>query len=1019
MARRVALFVAVLGGMIALASVAAQKKEPGKLLILDWASKAEFPTPPVTLLVEMGLKDEKPTPWSGKAIVEGARLVHREGYRFRSEDKLVDPDAWEASSHRGIRVPPRNPAVSKQEPLATVGIVLHLAELTGAAAVTITPKDTTLPAATFNLKEVLDGKRLTLWEGRAVVRRITTAVPVANGKTEDDFPAAAYGPDGTLWIAYISYTVKDERRRIESQPLKEQPKDFKEFVTPEYGDQLFVKSYRQGKWSEPIAVTPPNEDLVRCAIAVSGANQVWVFYSAHRGPNHVICGRCLTPGNRSTEVGVEQRLSNLPGPNLTPAACTDPRGTVLVAWQMWRPDGQSSLQLLHIPAGATSVDPRTAIPTEVAATPNRHWHPVLAAGLDNRSALGADVYYREYDSNTVELQMLRGAMTPRPQMSLQPTMVLPPDRFQARPALTFDTQGNLWLAYEEGPERWGKDFGALGENDGHPLYDSRSVRVLCLKEVDGKFVPYRLAAALPTANVKLPTTPYDGGQGPNYERTTRYSNPQLGLDGKGRLWLTYRQKFGSRYSSHPGSYWQTFARRLDGDHWSEPIEVHHSDGLLDHRPVLLPHKDGGLLIVHNTDGRYTTPEQIDNQVYLSHIDLPGTPVEPKLTDQAPTLVDHAAAARGKAQRERASREAAAVKQIRGFRLNAQGKNYRLLRGEFHRHTEISWDGGPDGSLEDMFRYGLDAAAFDWLGNGDHDSGAGREYTWWLIQKFSDAYHIPGQFTPMFTYERSVAYPHGHRNCIFAQRGVRTLPRLAAKEEERVGGVHADDTKMLYRYLRELGGICASHTSATSMGTDWRDHDSAVEPMVEIYQGDRMSYEKQGAPRAGFDVKSGKLPVNIAGWYPAGFIDNALKKGHRLAFQASSDHWSTHISYCIVLAESNTRTAILDAMRQRRCYGATDDIILDVRSGTHLMGEELTTKIAPSLSISVYGTAPLAEIVVLKDSKEVETFKLQGREFTTTWTDPQPTVGMHYYYVRVRQQDEELAWGSPLWINYSR
>ena len=66
-----------------------------------------------------------------------------------------------------------------------------------------------------------------------------------------------------------------------------------------------------------------------------------------------------------------------------------------------------------------------------------------------------------------------------------------------------------------------------------------------------------------------------------YETATRYAYPQIGIDGKGRVWLTYRQKFGSRYSTHPGSYWLTFARRLDGDHWSEPIEVHHSDGLLD------------------------------------------------------------------------------------------------------------------------------------------------------------------------------------------------------------------------------------------------------------------------------------------------------------------------------------------------------------------------------------------------------------------------------------------------------
>jgi len=144
----------------------------------------------------------------------------------------------------------------------------------------------------------------------------------------------------------------------------------------------------------------------------------------------------------------------------------------------------------------------------------------------------------------------------------------------------------------------------------------------------------------------------------------------------------------------------------------------------------------------------------------------------------------------------------------------------------------------------MFRYAIDAAAMDWIGNGDHDSGAGREYPWWLIQKWSDAYHVAGKFTPMFTYERSVSYPHGHRNCMFAKRGVMTLPRLAPPDDGKKyeGNVHPGDTKMLYKYLHELDGICASHTSATGMGTDWRDNDPVVEPIVELYQGDRMSYE---------------------------------------------------------------------------------------------------------------------------------------------------------------------------------
>jgi hypothetical protein len=310
---------------------------------------------------------------------------------------------------------------------------------------------------------------------------------------------------------------------------------------------------------------------------------------------------------------------------------------------------------------------------------------------------------------------------------------------------------------------------------------------------------------------------------------------------------------------------------------------------------------------------------------------------------------------------------------------------------------------------------------DWIGNGDHDSGGGREYSWWLIQKFTDAYHVPNAFTPMFTYERSVSYPHGHRNCMFARRGIRTLPRLAPREGiKEEGGVHPDDAKMLYRYLRELDGICASHTSATSMGTDWRDNDPVAEPIVEIYQGDRMSYEMERAPRAGYDPQSGKEPGNVAGWFPLGFVKNALiDKGYKLGFQASSDHWSTHISYCIVLAEKHDRQAILDAIKKRHCYGATDNILVDLRSGNHIMGDDLKTARPPTLDLNIVGTGPLVKIDVLRDSEVVDTIEPRGSQYKSSWTDPQPQTGVHYYYIRILQQDGEIAWSSPMWIDYRK
>src|SRR5262249_37684787 len=802
----------------------------------------------------------------------------------------------------------------------------------------------------------------------------------------------------------MAYTNRDESRRLEAPQLKEQPKDFKAYYKPEFADQLFLKSFKDGKWSEPIAVTGPHEDLARCAIAANGRGDVWVVYCAQRKGRFEMLGRKIDPQGK---LAAEERISTGTRAYLTPVATTDTDGNIWVAAQSWNEKGEAAIETFRHTSNGWK-------PMEGTWQTGNCWYPAIAAGPNGDIAVAYDVYR----DGSYDVMVSVRAVKPGGIDSVSVPIAATP-KFEARPSIVYDPSGRLWIAYDEGVEQWGKDYGSLVPGKGNPLYSARSVRVVCL-DTDGKLK--KATAELATSIVVQPAMAGDALKTNLFERGSRYAYPKIGIDGRGQVWLTYRRNFGSRYSSHTGAYWLTYARRLDGQVWSDEIEVSHSDGLLDSRPVLLPHPGGGLTIIHNTDGRYTTPNDIDNQIYASVLELPA-----KATSL--TLVAHHAGA-NKLSPEVAA-ENASVKRMREHRVKAGGKTYQYLRGEYHRHTEISWDGSPDGSLEDMFRYAIDAAQMDWIGNGDHDNGAGREYSWWLTQKFTDAYYTKA-FTTMFTYERSVAYPHGHRNVMFAQRGILTLPRLAApdrapdeKEKEAKkggwpGGVHPDDAKMLYRYLREFDGICASHTSATSMGTDWRDSDPVVEPIVEIYQGDRMSYEKEEAPRAGYDPKSGKKPFNIAGWYPLGFINLALSnKGYRLGFQSSSDHTSTHISYCIVLAERHDRAAILDGLRKRHCYGATDNIVLDVKSGNYLMGDEFKTSQPPGLQIKVIGTAELSKVEILKDSDVVETFQPGKSEFQQTWTDPRPTAGVHYYYVRVQQADSELAWGSPMWIDFSK
>ena len=129
--------------------------------------------------------------------------------------------------------------------------------------------------------------------------------------------------------------------------------------------------------------------------------------------------------------------------------------------------------------------------------------------------------------------------------------------------------------------------------------------------------------------------------------------------------------------------------------------------------------------------------------------------------------------------------------------------------------------------------------------------------------------------------------------MFAQRGVRTLPRLV----DETGGRrrrHADALRLpegARRHLRlaHLGDRRWGPTGATSNPT--------YEPFVEIFQGHRNSYEHLGRPAVA------RRPAEaIGGWRPLGMVWNALAMQYKFGFQASSDHISTHISYAVAIAE---------------------------------------------------------------------------------------------------------------------
>jgi hypothetical protein len=115
--------------------------------------------------------------------------------------------------------------------------------------------------------------------------------------------------------------------------------------------------------------------------------------------------------------------------------------------------------------------------------------------------------------------------------------------------------------------------------------------------------------------------------------------------------------------------------------------------------------------------------------------------------------------------------------------------------------------------------------------------------------------------------------------------------------------------------------------------------------------------------------------------------------------------------------------VIDAFKQRHCYAAQDNVLLEVRSGERLMGDEFSTRRAPRLDIRVLGTTPIRKIDIVRqvehgDPAYVASFEPGEQTVEMSWTDRDAAVGkVNMYYVRIQQENEAMAWASPMWIRY--
>ncbi|HSU52629.1 MAG TPA: hypothetical protein VLT36_01065, partial [Candidatus Dormibacteraeota bacterium] len=673
----------------------------------------------VGVRIRFGLADKASKKWDATISVAGGKIERIDGWRFQDGDEVQGTTGWKAST-RPLSVRrsnnPKKAAKGKggNANMADNGVILLLTDVNESSSVKVKSEQGDFD---FKLSDIGYGKFVEKLEGAVDIERVAASRPLSSSRTDDDYPSLAVGADGTAFAAWISYTPGLDRDQ-RAQRMQTEPADFSFLATPPGGDQLWLRVQKNGKWSEPLAVTSGHGDLYKSSIAVDGKGRAWIFWSENRTfpqarANFEIRACSWDNGKLSEPISVSEN----PGNDVSPVAASDSDGRIWVAWQGARGTAFQILERHQNADGTWSAE------RLVSSQSANCWTPAIAASRKaSRVAIAWDTYDKgDYD---VWVREFSGSQPGLPQPAANS------DKYEARPALTYDHEGRIWISYELSGPTWGKDWGALVRDKGIGLYRDRQIGLRVLDA--GKWVEPATSflKALPGARARRGPANVPVNR-PEPEVTTRragqeaeggpantYNNlGRIVCDKDGRIWLFARSREGA-FHTPLGSVWIDYATYYDGKNWVGPIILPHSDNLLYNLPAVVAHPQGGVLVAHSTDHRQdrhvvgprrgndslgSNKDPFDNDVFISRLEIELQPVSLSMVaaTQTPTADPKPS--------EATVQERAAIERCRAFKIDYQGKQLQLLRGEFHRHTEISGDGGNDGPLEDMWRYGIDVA----------------------------------------------------------------------------------------------------------------------------------------------------------------------------------------------------------------------------------------------------------------------------------------------------------------------
>src|SRR5580704_8491972 len=267
-----------------------------------------------------------------------------------------------------------------------------------------------------------------------------SATAVGHQFRQDDWPSIAAAPDGSLWIAWLSF-VGDR-------------------------DDVVIRHYSGGKWGNLQWAPGTSGDSFLPQVAVDSSNRVWVVWSQQANSNWDLYARSFDPAKQ--EWSALERLTKDPLPDINPRMASNGKGQFAVVWQGFR--GKNSNIFLKTFDGS-----KWSNEVRVTNRPANDWEPAVAIDGKGTAWVAYDSYKNgNYDVFVTPVRegKLEGAEMP----------VAATPRFEARPTVAVDTSDRVWVAWEAGMPNWGKDNGyeIRSIQPGVPLGGFRQPYIRCL-----------------------------------------------------------------------------------------------------------------------------------------------------------------------------------------------------------------------------------------------------------------------------------------------------------------------------------------------------------------------------------------------------------------------------------------------------------------------------------------------------------------------------------------------------------